>query len=320
MSQNPQNISDLIQRIRSSRPSTSAMDFRPRLCVRVCAQTLEELLCFPSILEPIFVAIDFEAPDRVINNFSDNFRGENAQVGISILDTRELHSPSAVQTFNFIAGSAEYYKASSQKFIWGTSEYIWPTKEAMLERLNKTISRDRNIVLVGHGFGMDLQALHSLDFDLETSILGLFDTFDIARKLQMPRHSLGCLLEDLGCCNVNRNRLHNAGNDANYTLQALLLLALRMYPTLGDIAVTGRNDPGTMYPGQKDNDLKTLLKAMNRMSIVRINKQRGRHTRFTMDSSVWLENALSRVSVSNFNRRFAMVDFDECLKNLSIAC
>lgn len=90
----------------------------------------------------------------------------------------------------------------------------------MLECLNRTIPRDRNIVLVGHGFGHDLQALYPLGFDLETSVLGLFDTFEIAKKLGMPtgRLGLGCLLEDLGCWGVDRDKLHNAGNDANYTL------------------------------------------------------------------------------------------------------
>ncbi|KAF8861211.1 hypothetical protein BDZ45DRAFT_687792 [Acephala macrosclerotiorum] len=124
------------------------MDFPPLPLLPACAQTLEELLCFPSAFEPIFVAIDFEATGRVINNFSFGFRKENTQVGISILDTRELHFSSAakkaaaVQIFNFITGSAEYYLKSSQKFVWGRSGYISSTKAAVLKSLNKTIPRE----------------------------------------------------------------------------------------------------------------------------------------------------------------------------------
>ena len=94
--------------------------------------------------------------------------------------------------------------------------------------INKLVPRDRDIVLVGHGFGGDLDALNSLGFDLETSIIGILDTANITYELEMDRSLLGQLLGELECPKSSA-RLHNAGKDANFTLRALILLAIKGY-------------------------------------------------------------------------------------------
>ncbi|KUJ17302.1 uncharacterized protein LY89DRAFT_570040, partial [Mollisia scopiformis] len=174
--------------------------------------------------DPVFIAIDFEDPNSVAYGFD---RNSDTQVGLSVLDSRNIHSASAkqslgIKTFNFVTGSNQYFKTSARKDLWATSEHI-PTTE-MLQCIKKVIPRDRNIILVGHGFSHDVAALQSLGFDFYTSILGHFDTDVIARRLKFEDVSLGAVLKELGCPTLN---LHNAGNDANFTLRALILLGIR---------------------------------------------------------------------------------------------
>jgi hypothetical protein len=126
----------------------------------------------------------------------------------------------------WITGSDSYYAESAKKFLWGTSEKIPPSK--MLECINKLVRRDRNIVLVGHGLGGDLAALSSLGFDFQTSVIGILDTANISSELEMDRCTLGRLLGELECPKSS-TRHHNSGNEANFTLRALILLAIKGY-------------------------------------------------------------------------------------------
>jgi DNA polymerase III epsilon subunit-like protein len=64
---------------------------------------------------------------------------------------------------------------------------------------------------------------YALNFQFGTNILTVLDTSQIAKEIWNGRvGSLDRLLGVLGC---PHNRLHCAGNDANFTLKALLLLA-----------------------------------------------------------------------------------------------
>lgn len=82
----------------------------------------------------------------------------------------------------------------------------------------------RQVVLVGHDIDNDLRALDSLQFDY--SGFRILDTVRISREV-FPRSSLTLsrLLLKLEC---PHSRLHCAGNDANFTPRALILLAINM--------------------------------------------------------------------------------------------
>ncbi|KUJ08111.1 uncharacterized protein LY89DRAFT_349939 [Mollisia scopiformis] len=97
----------------------------------------------------------------------------------------------------------------------------------LLRNFFGVVRRDRNIVLVGHGFG-GLTALSSLGFDFQTSVIGILDTANLSFELEMDRSTLGRLLGELECPKSSA-KLHNAGNDANFTLRALILLAIKGY-------------------------------------------------------------------------------------------
>ena len=86
----------------------------------------------------------------------------------------------------------------------------------------------RNIILVGHDVGADIQYLQSVGYDVLnlSNLLEQADTAIMWRYLKRetnPRN-LGSILAELGIIGWN---LHNAGNDAVYTLQAMIGIAIK---------------------------------------------------------------------------------------------
>jgi DNA polymerase III alpha subunit (gram-positive type) len=87
---------------------------------------------------------------------------------------------------------------------------------------------NRNIVLVGHDIEADIKYLNVLGFN-PCDIPNLREQVDTASMYRAYRRephtrSLGGILVDL---NIAGWDLHNAGNDATYTLQAMVGIALR---------------------------------------------------------------------------------------------
>ncbi|KAM6487210.1 hypothetical protein HDV62DRAFT_349305 [Trichoderma sp. SZMC 28011] len=99
----------------------------------------------------------------------------------------------------------------------------------MLTSIMQCIPLDRKVLLVGHDIRHEIRILRQLKFDFSRfDITGSIDTFRIAQQI-LPYFSLslGELLTELQC---PHNWLHNGGNDAHFTLRALLLLAERSCP------------------------------------------------------------------------------------------
>jgi DNA polymerase III alpha subunit (gram-positive type) len=85
----------------------------------------------------------------------------------------------------------------------------------------------RNIILVGHDVQADMQYLRGMGVDLMAAdnFVKTIDTKDLHQHWSKAGQGrgLGYVLDDLGLQNKN---LHNAGNDAAYTLQAMVGLAV----------------------------------------------------------------------------------------------
>jgi DNA polymerase III epsilon subunit-like protein len=94
----------------------------------------------------------------------------------------------------------------------------------MLRNIESLIPKSRHVVLVGHDIRNDLHAMRSLNFDFPASIISILDTSRITRELDVTVSSLTDLLEVFQC---PFDKLHCAGNDAHFTLRALLLLAIK---------------------------------------------------------------------------------------------
>ena len=86
----------------------------------------------------------------------------------------------------------------------------------------------RNIILVGHDVKNDIKYLEKLHFNPTTtdSFRGIIDTKELWSALHRDHatRALQNMLTDLGIAGWN---LHNAGNDARYTLQVMIALAFR---------------------------------------------------------------------------------------------
>lgn len=86
----------------------------------------------------------------------------------------------------------------------------------------------RKVVIVGHDIKQDINLLFGIDVDTY-ALPGLFDIIDNQRiqqhdvKYKDPQ-SLATVLDTLG---IEYWYLHNGGNDAVYTLQSMLALAVR---------------------------------------------------------------------------------------------
>ena len=83
----------------------------------------------------------------------------------------------------------------------------------------------RNIFLVGHNIDSDIRFLHdSLFFDIRSihSINAIIDTDDLGRSVfNMPKRSL-TLKRTMSNLGMKARQCHNRGNDAVYSLKAML--------------------------------------------------------------------------------------------------
>lgn len=222
----------------------------PKFIGNDCLETLLKLLGLSDDLsgmsDVVFVAIDFENAQSIWENTSSKM---GCQVGIAVLDTRKIEKrrlaatslyldneldegPSKgaeelITTYNFAAGPVEYCQRAKVKssFLFGKTIFI--DQSDMRQKIESCLPQERDIILVGHDLYHDLKALETLGLNFKVySPWNAIDTLTIARQLFPPKSksSLRDILRKLKC---PYNGLHCAGNDANFTLRAMLLLAAR---------------------------------------------------------------------------------------------
>ncbi|MCJ1328290.1 hypothetical protein MMC10_004966 [Thelotrema lepadinum] len=195
-------------------------------------QILHKIFCGKSLSsessglsDVIFIAIDFEHLDNIETGFA---QGSNCQVGLAILDTKDINADQVspdklISTYNFSTGSLKYHTKASKKFMFGETVRLCTSEIA--DHIQSLIPSSRNTVFVGHGVKSDIKALQSLNFQFPALLSAIIDTRQVANQVfgTFSRSLMG-LLQRVEC---PFNRLHSAGNDANFTLRALLLLAVR---------------------------------------------------------------------------------------------
>lgn len=153
-------------------------------------------------------------------------RDANTQVGIAIFDTSDVGRISKennyIQTFSFVVGAEDYWTDADYKFIFGDSVTIQMGE--IVQCIESCIPPRRNIFLVGHGIDNELEILDNLglQFD-EPRPCGSIDTGKIAQQIFGHLPTLDALPTNLNCKHAY---LHSAGNDANFALGALFLLAV----------------------------------------------------------------------------------------------
>ncbi|KAK6863956.1 hypothetical protein PG995_000484, partial [Apiospora arundinis] len=184
-----------------------------------------------------FVCIDVEAHE--FNN------KDITEVGIAILDTQDIvgiaPGVSGMNWFTKIQAhhlrikevahlvNRRFVKGCPEYFDFGESEIV-PGMN-IVKRLESIVGTGDNnespIVLVGHDLAFDMKYLRDLGFNLWRSPLFLdeVDTQNMFQRVQRDPKSrkLAVMCNELGTPGRN---FHNAGNDAMYTLRAMVTMAV----------------------------------------------------------------------------------------------
>ncbi|KAL8688136.1 MAG: hypothetical protein Q9224_004965, partial [Gallowayella concinna] len=212
----------------------------------------------------VFICVDVEAyekENRPVTEIGISTLDTNDLIGVSlgecgsawmkkirarhfrIKETAHLHNT------EFVAGCAERFEPEFGASEWISFKeapqviascfrppYSRPVESLNGESLtngdaianaNKEYVEKRQIVLVGHDVRNDIDYLRKIGYDVSTlsNIIEALDTADLYRAWKHHQNptKLGSILMDLEMVGWN---LHNAGNDAAYTLQALLGIAI----------------------------------------------------------------------------------------------
>ncbi|KAF2764236.1 hypothetical protein EJ03DRAFT_355936 [Teratosphaeria nubilosa] len=211
--------------------------------------------------DPVFISIDCEA--------FEHDQSKITEVGVAVLDCRDVSGLDPhgrqqwlnkmkyahfrpVEYWNLV--NKRFIKGCAESFNFGTTTWVMEADIAgVLKRVFRSPSQlanaatfdndfapeDRNVIFVGHGAANDEQYLRRLGFSLRTDavISRTMDTQQLAGGGKKNGVALWRLALSLSLDAVN---LHNAGNDAAYTLQALVAIALKEHvvpnSTLVDLA------------------------------------------------------------------------------------
>lgn len=204
--------------------------------------------------DAIFIAFDVEAWERSPHPITE--------IGVATLDTRDLTKQvpgtfgenwyEAVRARHFRIEeyksyiNSDFVSGCPDRFDFGTSEFIskactvpelvkcfkWPYSAANIDPEDE--EERRNIILVGHDINADISYFRQMGFDV-LNIGGKIDVVDTAELYRVytrdpnPRN-LAHILSEFDITGWN---LHNAGNDAVFTLFAMLAICVKAATELG---------------------------------------------------------------------------------------
>ncbi|GIJ87804.1 hypothetical protein Asppvi_006717 [Aspergillus pseudoviridinutans] len=218
---------------------------------------------FPFWNEPVFISIDVECNERCHEQVTEVGistldtvdlvgipPGENAENWTSRIRSRHLR----VREYGHIV-NRQYVSGCPGSFEFGESEWVSKGKLAdvvqacfhppysfgiedtdgvqlgvQLGSGPEYKHQKRNLILVGHNTSMDVKYLARLGIpvfeNVRTAFLERIDTAELYRiiRSEANQRSLASILGELGIIGWN---LHNAGNDARYTLEALVRMVCR---------------------------------------------------------------------------------------------
>lgn len=143
----------------------------------------------------------------------------------------------------------------------------------MRDTLETMIPEGREVVLVGHSMKADLAVLSRLGSGLEQRARAVLDTRSIAWEVfdQPKPSSLIQLLRALG---VRCGELHCAGNDAYFTLRALLALAVKVVEE-SSLAIKGEKSNVEISTGRME--MLQRLRAIAYAEVEALNRKRPEH-------------------------------------------
>ena len=218
----------------------------------------------------VFICVDCEA--------FEHDQSKVTELGVAALDTRDIWGSTPEENGEGWIAKMKYahfrpveyarhvnrkfVKGCEDKFAFGKTTWIHLRDSAKLlsrifqcpERISEAASFDtdlpnsrRNVVFVAHGISNDDAYLAQLGFTLSnvSNVIRQVDSQRVAGGTKKRGIGLKGLLQKLG---MQSQGLHNAGNDAAYTLQALILMAVKEYQQPG-LIFAASDLPATSLPG-----------------------------------------------------------------------
>ncbi|KJK65073.1 exonuclease domain in DNA-polymerase alpha and epsilon chain ribonuclease T and other exonuclease [Aspergillus parasiticus SU-1] len=201
---------------------------------------------FPFWMEPVFICIDVES--------NEYHHKQITEVGISILDTLDLvgmspaedgaHWRAKIQSRHLRV--EEYAHHVNQHFVagcpgnfdFGASEWVSANdlgaavqNAFQIPSSSSSTHAPRHLILVGHAVSSDVQYLRQIGVRMErkpegtAGFIGMVDTAEFFRIIrgEPTTRKLADILQEF---NMTGWHLHNAGNDARYTMEVMLCMML----------------------------------------------------------------------------------------------
>lgn len=212
---------------------------------------LQEIKDFDPSSDIVFVSIDLEVSRQERSKPGAPLVKE---FGIATLDTRCLATPFFGTKY---ISTSQYSTTHSSKDFLGCdatdfkecvfAETVFVAQKDLASTIIKSLRiRDdtssnsealRNIVIIGHSIKSDLKILQRLGINVYdvAPVVAILDTDLMARSLfgdnsdfatRMTNFTLSALLTKLKCPYESED-LHNGGNDATFTLHAMLMLIIK---------------------------------------------------------------------------------------------
>lgn len=263
-------------------------------------QALEKV-CMQGISGITFMSIDFE--------YASNDRNLISDIGISTISTDDLKPSPNNQKTQII--SRRWLPPRKRRgrpkrhlglFLFGETTRI--QKEDITDMLKEVISYrstsgvPNKVVPIGHTIRQELDIMENYGIDLRDqdtfSIEAIFDIAAITKDLELPfdqRPSLGTMLTYLG---IPYQHLHNAGNDAHFTLKAFLMMAAMTFERMemDDVQRAGINTLKSIALEPSDFDAPTADEENSRLYGIAKKKEALTSAPLVkLPQADWLENS-----------------------------
>jgi hypothetical protein len=162
------------------------------------------------------VAIDFEYNPNVLPNEKFNFTS-CSECGVTVLENNELtHYHFIIEDGSHKQGIAKHL---IDKFEFGMTETVTSTE---LQSKLKTLLNKANYLLC-HGMETEYTFLVNNGIEIPEMNIEILDTLPMFKKLSADTDLNSYRLKDIvRACGMNTVNLHNAGNDAAYTMLTFL--------------------------------------------------------------------------------------------------
>ncbi|KAK0711091.1 hypothetical protein B0H67DRAFT_646498 [Lasiosphaeris hirsuta] len=185
----------------------------------------------------VFIAIDLEAYEHENNKLTE--------IGVAILDTAKISNVApgegGKKWFDFIDAhhirvkenawmrNSTYLAGCPDRFDFGESDVVLLDEcAATLDKIINESAIGRPVVLVFHEASSDIRYLNLIGYDINIvpNFVEVVDTREMEQFINRSSNAakLKSLLDWL---DIDSRNLHNAGNDAVYTLQAMISLAIK---------------------------------------------------------------------------------------------